>query len=241
MPAAVHDPRTEAQLQQRGSFRAQVKLAAQLRAPIMRGMTTAARAAGLTPYNLFMHLNHHCFSLVEGKLQVDWAGLQLSAGPVAPVASTAAESPDGQTLTVRFEKNPTHRPCSAHDSVSLYLYSPTLSSGYLSATAYRREKQISLVLPEELVGQRLQLYLIVRDEQDRASTTAYAGEWIPSAAAGSEGGAPIVEPHIASPTVAEAQTEASDNIIIDETNTLSAENENLHHSTIIPPEVRYRE
>ncbi len=174
-PAQVHNPRTEAQQEHRAAFREQVRLAARMRWVLLQSMTEAARAAGMTAYNLFVSLNQHAFSTEGGELKVDYRSLVLSLGPVAPVQASQVVATGGSRLEVDFERNPLHQQCDAYDAVHLYVYSPSLGQGYLAAPVYRRQKKVSVLLPEQFEGTEVHIYLYVSDQQGRCSETTYGG------------------------------------------------------------------
>ncbi len=174
-PAQVHNPRTEAQQEHRAAFREQVRLAARMRWVLLQSMTETARAAGMTAYNLFVSLNQHAFSTEGGELKVDYQSLMLSLGPVAPVQASQVVATGGTRLEVDFERNPLHQQCDAYDAVHLYVYSPSLGQGYLAAPVYRRQKKVSVLLPEQFEGTEVHIYLYVSDQQGRCSQTAYGG------------------------------------------------------------------
>ena len=142
---------------------------------LLQSMTEAARAAGMTAYNLFVSLNQHAFSTEGGKLKVDYRSLMLSLGPVAPVQASQVVATGGSRLEVDFERNPLHQQCDAYDAVHLYVYSPSLGQGYLAAPVYRRQKKVSVLLPEQFEGTEVHIYLYVSDQQGRCSETAYGG------------------------------------------------------------------
>ncbi len=174
-PAQVSNPRTEAQQEHRAAFREQVRLAARMRWVLLQSMTEAARDAGMTAYNLFVSLNQHAFSTEGGELKVDYRSLVLSLGPVAPVQASQVVATGGSRLEVDFERNPLHQQCDAYDAVHLYVYSPSLGQGYLAAPVYRRQKKISVLLPDQFEGTEVHIYLYVSDQQGRCSETAYGG------------------------------------------------------------------
>ena len=194
-PAAVRNPRTERQVEHRDAFREQVRLAARMRQAVMAGLTTEARQWGMTAYNLFVHLNQQAFSMVDGSMVTDYSLLQVSCGPVAPVAFGNAVIDEDNVLTVSFEANPTRGRAGTYDGVRLYAYSPQLGWGYLSAPVYRRSKRISVALPDELAGVELHLYGFVQDDQGRCSESSYIAENQPltvDAGDGVEQGAGVV-------------------------------------------------
>ena len=174
-PVAVRNPRTEAQVRHRQLFKQQVQLAAQMQWAVKTSLTALAREAGMTAYNLFVSLNQPCFGEHEGRLEVDWSGLRLSTGPVAPVGFGAARwSADG-VLEAEFEKNPLHLSAGARDHVYLYVHVPSLGAGYLAAPVYRTARRVAVCLPEAFAGCEAQLYGMVQNEQGLWSETQYIG------------------------------------------------------------------
>ncbi|MCR5444982.1 MAG: DUF6266 family protein [Bacteroidales bacterium] len=174
-PVMIKNPRTAAQQEHRTLFREEVRLAARMSRAINRTLTEAARAAGMTSYNLFVSINQHCFSLVDGQLAVDYASLVLSMGPVAPVRFGTPQVEEGITLTVPFERNPEHTRAGGLDMVSLYVYCPAIGKGYLAAPVYRKAQSISVVLSDDFAGQEWHLYGFVADEHGLFSETIYGG------------------------------------------------------------------
>ncbi len=174
-PARVHNPRTDRQQSHRQLFKAMVQFAS-LHGHVLRvGMRQAALAEGMTEQNLFVKLNSQSFSMVDGVAEVDYSDLVFSSGPVAPVAFGAPVVDERQVLTVSFEKNPLHQRASADDTVYLYVCCPSVGGALLSAPVYRRTGCVSMMLPDEWVGQEVYVYGFVTDYAGRASQTLYAG------------------------------------------------------------------
>ena len=175
LPTRVRNPRTEAQVEHREAFKAQVKLAARMRQAVLAGLTHAAREVGMTSYNLFVSINQPAFGMEGGAMTTDYSMLQLSAGPVAPVAIETVEVDEHNVLSVSFEANPTHMRADGYDGVRVYVYSPELGRGYLTAPVYRRSKRLSASLPDVFAGSELHVYAFVQDREGRCSETVYAG------------------------------------------------------------------
>ena len=167
----IHNPRTAAQVAQRDLFRQEVQLAASMRRAVVAGLTAEARLMGMTSYNLFVHLNQQAFSLVDSKFRVDYSRLLLSVGDVAPVEAGEAHWTADNVLTVGFGKGAGR----SHDWVYLYVYAPALGRGCLSAPVFRRDKRISLALPDDFAGCEVQLYLMVQDEKGDWGDSVYGG------------------------------------------------------------------
>lgn len=174
-PQNVHNPRTEKQIEHRNMFKAEVQLAARFRWAVVNGLRETAREVHMTPFNLFVSLNQQCFSLKDGALEVDYARLALSTGPVAPVEAAGASVDEGNVLNISFEKNPLRLSCSQYDSVYLYVYAPSAGEGYLAAPVYRRSKHLSVSLPNRFSGEVVHLYLMVKNERGPWSETVYGG------------------------------------------------------------------
>ena len=168
-PQRVHNPRTEAQQAHRMVFRDMVRLAGRMRAALAVGLREGARAEGLTECNLFVKINKGRFA--EGT--VDYAGLEVSRGPVAPVALTEATVDADGVLHVRFESNPLHLRADANDQVHVYLYCSALQQGLLAQHVYRRTRKLDVALPDEWGGLDWHLYAFVRDSAGRTSNTCY--------------------------------------------------------------------
>ncbi len=173
-PAVVRNPRSAAQQQHRTLFAEEVRLAGRMNWALNIGLATVADELHMTACNAFVKANQEAFSLVDGALAVDWSALIVSAGPVAPTALGTPELSDDGVLTVAFEKNPCLIRANNFDQVHLYVYCPAQNTGYLAAPVYRKERRISLSLPDNMIGQELHLYAFVTDTEGRASDTAYA-------------------------------------------------------------------
>ena len=174
-PAVMRNPRTEAQQRHRAMFAEEVRLAGRMNWALNIGLAAVADELHMTPCNAFVKANQQAFG-VEGDntLLVDWERLIISAGPVAPIQLGVPEISDEGVLTVAFEKNPYLLRANNFDQVHLYVYCPGIGQGYLAAPVYRKERRISVSLPDAMQGQELHLYAFVTDEQGRASDTSYA-------------------------------------------------------------------
>ena len=177
LPAHVRNPRTAAQQRHRGMFAEEVRLAGRMSWAVGIGFAAVADEMRMTPQNVFVKANQSAFGAQEGEsvLAVDWNALIVSAGPVAPVALGVPTLSDEGVLSVEFEKNPYHLRAENYDQVHLYVYCPAMNTGYLAAPVYRKERRISVALPDGMATQELHVYAFVTDREGRASETAYAG------------------------------------------------------------------
>jgi hypothetical protein len=173
----IKNPRTPEQVAHRNMFKQEVQLAAEMRWVLNTTMRDQAREMGMTCRNLFMKANQHAFGLEEGLLQVDYSRLVLSMGDVPGVEATETSWSADNVLTVKFDRGMGN----AYHHVYLYLHVPDLSDpdnpvkGFLAAPVYRRDKRISVALPDAFAGHTAHLYLMVQTDDGHWSETSYAG------------------------------------------------------------------
>ena len=168
-PRTVLNPRTEAQQAHRMVFRDMVQLAGQMKEALRQGLHTASLEAQMTECNLFVKLNKECF----GEGGVDYEGLVVSKGSVAPVDFKEARRDEHGAIHVRFERNPQHMRANAYDEVYLFVYCPAHRRGILSLPVHRHTKTLSLSLPTEWEGLPVHCYGFVTDYAQRASNSSY--------------------------------------------------------------------
>ena len=130
---------------------------------------------GMTPYNMFVHLNQHAFSLVDNIFTVDYSALRLCSGPVAGVAFGEPVWGEGNVLTVTFDRDASGQRGEYYDSVYLYAFCPDMEDGFLAAPVYRRTRKITVALPDSYAGHEVHLYGMVVNEEGEWSETVYAG------------------------------------------------------------------
>ena len=179
----VNNPRTPEQVAHREMFKQEVQLAARMRWAVVKTMTDMARAAGMTAYNLFVKENQHAFSLGrrsevggqsmevsdEFSLQVDYANLRMSMGDVPGVVAESVERTDDNVLNVSFVRG-TGR---GFDQVNLYVYAPELGKGYMAAPVYRRDRRVSVALPDEFADVELHAWFMVQSEDGNWSDSTH--------------------------------------------------------------------
>ena len=173
-PRFVRNPRTPKQMAAREIFSSASRLASRMHSVLRLGMRGEAMKMQRTECNHFMSLNAPCFSLVDSQLQVDYENLLVAVGPVAPVGFGTPTS-DASLITIPFERNPLHLSSSSDDEVYLYAWCSELQQGILSTPAYRRQRQVTISLPDNWVGLEVHLYGFVTDYAGRASDSTYIG------------------------------------------------------------------
>ncbi len=175
MPSHYHDAQSEAQLAQRALFRQTIAFASKAKRILQLGLRQSSINNHVTECNYFMRINKNCFSLSDNQLTVDYENLQLSEGPVAPVAFHEPRLLDDTTICVDFEKNPLHRVAGQDDGVYLVAYCPELGDFDFSAPACRRHNSVTLSLNPYWAGREVHLWGFVRDSKGRASICQYIG------------------------------------------------------------------
>ena len=197
---APRNPRTPEQVAHREMFKREVQLASHMSWAINLSFKEVSYNMGMTPYNLFVHLNQHAFSLVErdqsganqhafslvgrdqsganqpnevvdGIFTVDYRKLILSTGPLQEAVYEAPEWTSDNVLTVKLGRSSGDR----HDYVRLYVYCPDLETGILTAPVYRKAKQISAMLPDRFAGREVHVYGLVYNDDGVWAETTYVG------------------------------------------------------------------
>ena len=174
-PRQVRNPRTAGQRAARGLFSLVSQLASHF-APVLRiGLHGEAVKAHRTECNHFMSVNNPCFTLEGGRLAVDYEGLVIAQGPVAPVGFGVPTAAEGRTVVVPFEKNPQHLRADGDDQVYLYAWCAALDEGVLSVPSCRRCRRAEITLPAHWAGNEVYLYGFVKDYAGRASDSVCLG------------------------------------------------------------------
>ena len=197
---APRNPRTPEQVAHREMFKREVQLASHMSWAINLSFKEVSYNMGMTPYNLFVHLNQHAFSLVErdqsganqhafslvgrdqsganqpnevvdGIFTVDYRKLILSTGPLQEAVYEAPEWTSDNVLTVKLGRSSGDR----HDYVRLYVYCPDQETGILTAPVYRKAKQISAMLPDRFAGREVHVYGLVYNDDGVWAETTYVG------------------------------------------------------------------
>ena len=165
------NPRTPAQVAHREMFKQEVQLASHMSWAINRSFKEVSYEMGMTPYNLFVHLNQQAFSLVDNIFTVDYSALRLSTGPLPEAVYEAPVWTADNVLTVRLGRSQGDR----HNYVRLYVYCPDLETGILTAPVYRKDKQISTMLPDRFAGCEVHVYGLVYNDDGVWAETTYVG------------------------------------------------------------------
>lgn len=179
------NPRTPKQVAHREMFKQEVQLAASMRWAINKSFKEVSYEMGMTPYNLFVHLNQHAFSLNEGVFTVDYRALRLSTGPLEEAVYEAPVWTADNVVTVNFERGGGK----GRDYVSLYIYCPEKETGILTAPVYRNAKKVSSMLPTMFAGREVHVYGLVSNDEGLWAETTYVGSLVCSELSANNSGA----------------------------------------------------
>ena len=148
-------------------FRDMVQTASRFTQALRHGLRAASLEEHVTEGNLFVRMNKQHFTS-QG---IDYRSLEISRGPVAPVAFTEATVGDDNVLRTRFEKNPLRLRADGEDGVRVFAFCPALGEGRLSTAAPRRSKRLEMALPDAWAGLEVVFYGFVTDFRLQASET----------------------------------------------------------------------
>ncbi len=164
-PREYHDRQSEAQLLQRGRFKAMIRFASPA-TPLLRiGLRRVAQERQLTEGNCFLQLNNDAF----GSGSVDYARLRFSRGHLPAVRLTEAAVDEGGVATVQWSKEGGRN----EDRVHLYAYSAASGMGLVVATVERGRRRASFLLPEQMAGAEVHLWAVAENQHGEVSETAY--------------------------------------------------------------------
>lgn len=174
-PRFVRNPCTPKQQTNRLLFKQMVSLAGNMKLALRKGLHALSMEQHMTECNYFVKYNRECFALDgEGRMTVDWENLIVSDGALAAPVFEAPEV-EGSRLTVPFAPCAEGERASGDDEVYLWAYCPAAGEGLLSASAWRRTRQVQIVLPESWQGKEVHLYGFAVDHKGTASPTTYIG------------------------------------------------------------------
>ena len=170
-PRFVANPRTEAQQAHRRQFGDMVSLASRLLPALKVGMRHYAPQHAMTAGNAFVHLNW----TREGAISLK--DMKLSVGPVPMVTFTEITVEDG-VLTLRWDKNLHHHGAKNEDTIKIYAYNEEQGLTQCVATAERRTRRLSTLLPDAF--RNAHLWALIEDPMGRTSESTYLEPITPS-------------------------------------------------------------
>ena len=170
-PRFVANPRTEAQQAHRRQFGDMVSLASKLLPALKVGMRHYAPQHAMTAGNAFVHLNW----TREGAISLK--DMKLSVGPVPMVTFIEVTVEDG-VLTLKWDKNLHHHGAKNEDLVRIYAYNEEKGLTQCVATAERRSRRLSTLLPDAF--RDAHLWALIEDPMGRTSESQYLESLTPS-------------------------------------------------------------
>ena len=170
-PRSVANPRTEAQQAHRRQFGDMVSLASKLLPALKVGMRHYAPQHAMTAGNAFVHLNW----VKDGVISLK--DMKLSVGPVPMVTFTEMTVEDG-VLTLRWDKNLHHHGAKNEDTIKIYAYNEEQGLTQCVATAERRTRRLSTLLPDAF--RDAHLWALIEDPMGRTSESTYLEPITPS-------------------------------------------------------------
>ena len=170
-PRFVANPRTEAQQAHRRQFGDMVSLASKLLPALKVGMRHYAPQHAMTAGNAFVHLNW----VKEGAISLK--DMRLSVGPVPMVTFTEITVEDG-ILTLKWDKNLHHHGAKNEDTIKIFAYSEEQGLTQCVATAERRTRRLSTLLPDAF--RNAHLWALIEDPMGRTSESTYLEPITPS-------------------------------------------------------------
>ena len=174
-PRFVANPRTETQQAHRRQFGDMVSLASKLLPALKVGMRHYAPQHAMTAGNAFVHLNW----VKDGAISLK--DMKLSVGPVPMVTFTEMTVEDG-VLTLKWDKNLHHHGAKNEDTIKIYAYSEEQGLTQCVATAERRSRRLSTLLPDAF--RDAHLWALIEDPMGRTSESQYL-ETLPSSSCSS--------------------------------------------------------
>ena len=141
-----------------------VSLASRLLPALKVGMRHYAPQHAMTAGNAFVHLNW----TREGAISLK--DMKLSVGPVPMVTFTEITVEDG-ILTLKWDKNLHHHGAKNEDLVRIYAYNEEQGLTQCVATAERRTRRLSTLLPDAF--RDAHLWALIEDPMGRTSDSQY--------------------------------------------------------------------
>lgn len=183
MPANVTNPRTEAQLSQRGKFVLMVRFLQPVLEYVRIGFKPYAQK--MSTYNAAMSYNMR--NALEGKFPdytIRYEDVLLSRGNLRPVSNLTLAEPNALELQVNWDDNSGMMSASSTDRIMLLVYNLEDRDAFFDLNAGTRgDGQSVITLPSNYSGKEVHVWLsltnlpgmILAGDKNSMSNSAYAG------------------------------------------------------------------
>lgn len=178
----VKNPRTEAQEIQRMRFAAAGRLASAFVDCIDVSLYYFLRHHPTTQVGEFVKRNlPHVTATSLDSLNIDYSGITLCDGPLAPVAFSAPNFDTPNSVKVSYNANLEITSASADDKVFVFVYCPDAQAGILSEEVKRNDGSVTVNVPAMWNGLKVHLWGFVYSDKNNhkrpnsVSTSTYIG------------------------------------------------------------------
>lgn len=183
MPASVNNPRTQAQLNQRGRFITMLRFLQAVLGFVRIGFKTYA--VKMSPYNAAMSYNiRHGVSGAFPDYSISYDDVLLARGNLRSVSGVSLSSPAPGEVQVAWDDNSSMHHAQSSDRLMVLIYHEAQNDAFYEFNAgVRSDAQLTLQLPNFLSGEQVHVWLaltnlpelIVAGDRNSISNSVYAG------------------------------------------------------------------